>query len=205
MDDAEALDALKRRARTQIRARLRSLRAAYPEAGLNERSARIVERVRSLDEYQRAHSIALFFPLSHEVDLRPLDRAARAAKKTLYYPVMDPASGTYRTGFAAVGGLSELGPRGRPFPEPGPEAPRAAQGDIDLVLVPALAVSADGHRLGYGSGFYDSVLPDFRPPGVAVVVAFDFQLLAELPTLEWDVGADWVVTDARALRSQSVV
>ena len=58
------------------------------------------------------------------------------------------------------------------------------------------------HRLGYGAGFYDSLLPDVRPPAQAVVVAFDFQLLVDLPTLPHDVPCDWVVTDTRALKAQ---
>ena len=52
----------------------------------------------------------------------------------------------------------------------------------DVVVVPALAVAADGHRVGYGIGFYDATLPDVCPPAAAVMVAFGFQLLAEVPS-----------------------
>jgi 5-formyltetrahydrofolate cyclo-ligase len=65
--------------------------------------------------------------------------------------------------------------------------------------VPALAVSSAGHRLGYGVGFDDATLPDFCPPAASLIVAFDFQLLAELPTLDHDFACDLVVTDARTL------
>jgi 5-formyltetrahydrofolate cyclo-ligase len=93
----------------------------------------------------------------------------------------------------------ELALRGGRFVEPPPDAPEAGRGDVDIVVVPALAVAANGHRLGYGAGFYDAALPDFRPPALAVVVAFDFQLLAEVPTLPHDVPCDIVVTDTRTL------
>jgi len=66
--------------------------------------------------------------------------------------------------------------------------------------VPALAVASSGHRLGYGSGFYDATLPDFCPPALSIVVAYDFQLLAELPVSAHDIACDIVVTDARLLR-----
>ena len=52
MFDPELLSNLRERARIQIRARMRALRKAYPEAALGERSARIVERVSKLGEYQ---------------------------------------------------------------------------------------------------------------------------------------------------------
>jgi 5-formyltetrahydrofolate cyclo-ligase len=92
--------------------------------------------------------------------------------------------------------------RGRRFLEPPPDAPEAARGDIDLLFVPALAVAPSGHRLGYGAGFYDSLLPDVCPPGRAVAVAYDFQLLVDLPTLPHDVACDLVVTDARTLTAK---
>lgn len=197
--------ALRVKARKQIRARMRSLRKAHPEAALAVRSGRIAERLVELPEYAAAGSIALFWPLSQEVDLRPLDTRARADGKRVYYPVMDPRGESFSTGMAEAGDPSELRDRGRSFPEPAPESRRAGRGDIGLVVVPALAVSASGHRLGYGVGFYDATLPDFCPPAFSVVVAFDFQLLAELPEMEHDVACDLVVTDARTVRASAAL
>ena len=104
-----------------------------------------------------------------------------------------------RTGFRLTTPPSELVERGRGFHEPPPDAPEAQRGDIDLVVVPALAVAVTGHRIGYGAGYYDATLPDVRPPALAVIVAFDFQLLAELPSEADDVACDLVVTDAGVL------
>lgn len=191
---------LEGRARAQIRARMRALRAAYPEAALAARSQRIVERIIGLEAYRAASSVALFYPLKGEVDLRPLDAHARSEGKRVYYPVMDPREGGFTTGLALTRDISELRERGQRFLEPPPEAPRAARGDVELIVVPALAVSSSGHRLGYGVGFYDATLPDFCPPASSVVVAFDFQLLGELPVREHDVPCGLVVTDARTLQ-----
>lgn len=204
MFEESELAALRDAARKQIRARQRAIRAALSQEVLGARSARIVERVAELEEYVAARSVGLFWPLAREVDLRELDRRARAAGKRTFYPVMDGRDGGgYVTGFAEVKDVSELAPRTQRFSEPPPEARRATRGDIDLVVVPALAVSATGHRLGYGVGFYDITLPDFCPPALSVVVAYDFQLLAELPSLEHDVPGTYVVTDARTLRATS--
>ncbi len=110
-----------------------------------------------------------------------------------------PKEGGFSTGFRQVASVTELAERGQRFFEPPPEAPAAARGEIDLLVVPALAASADGHRLGYGSGFYDATLPDFCPPASAVVVVFHFQLLGELPVTDNDVASNVVVTDRRVL------
>ena len=66
-----------------------------------------------------------------------------------------------------------------------------------MIFVPALAVAPNGHRVGYGAGFYDATLPGFCPPARAVVVAFDFQLLGEVPSSEQDFACDLVLTDKR--------
>ena len=194
------------RAKGQLRARMRAVRVAHPETARAERSARLVERVLALPEFAAAHSVALFASLvdGGEVDLRGLDQAARTAGKRVYYPTVDRRHESEHTALALVADPSELVARGRRFAEPAESAPRAERGDVDLVIVPALAVAPTGHRLGYGGGFYDTMLPDFCPPGVAVVVAFDFQLVAELPIEPHDVPCAFVVTDGRTLAAPAL-
>ena len=199
--DPETLADLKFRAKKLLRSRMRGLRAAHPEAVLAQASQRIVERVLSSPLYDRAESVGLYWPMSdrREVDVRALASAALATGKRLYFPFLEPTASGFRTGFAQVLDTAELRDHGQRFLEPPREAPRAERGQIELLVVPALAASADGHRLGYGSGFYDATLPDFCPPAVAVVVVFDFQLLGELPVTAQDVKSQLIVTDRRQL------
>ena len=200
--DAETLADLKFRAKKQLRTRLRGLRNAHPEAVLARASEQIVARVLALPEYVAAASIGLFWPLleRREVDVRPIGEATLAAGKRLYFPFMQPNAGGFRTGFARVQSTSELADRGQRFLEPDSAQP-AARGEIELLIVPALAASADGHRLGYGAGFYDATLPDFCPPGRALVVVYHFQLLAELPVTDNDFAASSVVTERSVLQA----
>jgi 5-formyltetrahydrofolate cyclo-ligase len=199
--DAETLADLKFRAKKQLRTRMRGLRAAHPEAVLALASQRIVEQVLALPRFQQASSVGLFWPMAErrEVDVRPLADSVLIANKRLYFPFLAAKEGGFSTGYRQVKSVSELAERGQRFFEPPPEAPAASRGDIDLLIVPALAASADGHRLGYGSGFYDATLPDFCPPASAVVVVFHFQLLGELPVTDGDVASNVVVTDRRVL------
>lgn len=189
------------RAKQQIRSRMRTLRSAHPEKTRAKRSERVVERVLALAEFRAARSVALFASLldGGEVDVRGIDAAAREARKRVYYPLVDRVGERDHTALGEAVAAGDLSARGRRFVEPPKDAHRAERGDVDLVIVPALAVAESGHRLGYGGGFYDALLPDFRPPALAVVVAFDFQLVAELPTEPHDVPCDFVVTDARTI------
>jgi 5,10-methenyltetrahydrofolate synthetase len=144
----------------------------------------------------------LFWPLeqNREVDLRPLDAELAARGVARYYPFMDATSdelgGTsFVTGFRRVEDTSTLVERGRRFLEPPPGTPVAERGAVDLIIVPALVATPAGDRLGYGAGFYDATLPDLRPPARALIVAYSFQLVGELPLFEHDVRCDGVVTD----------
>jgi len=201
--DPKTLAELGARAKVQLRSRMKALRQAYPKAALRERSARVVASVVVLPEFASARSVALFWPLleQNEVDVRGLDTAARAAQKRVYYPGFTRAEdGKLHTALRLTESPDELAPRGHRFAEPPLDAPAASRGDVDLVVVPALAAALSGHRLGFGIGFYDALLPDFRPPARAVVTLFDFQLLAEVPTAAHDVASDCVVSDARVVR-----
>lgn len=67
---------------------------------------------------------------------------------------------------------------------------------VDVVLVPGLAFTADGWRLGQGGGWYDRFLPMLRPDAVKVGVAFAAQIATALPVEPHDVAVDVVVTEA---------
>lgn len=199
--DAKQVSELADAAKKELRKRMRAVRNAHPSEALSIRSAAAVARAQELEPFRQARSVALFFPMEDrkELDLRALDAAARQAGKRVYYPFLEQRGDALVSGLRLTSSLAELQPRGSRFFEPPPETPEAARGDVDLLFVPALAVAPSGHRLGYGAGFYDSLLPDVCPPGKAVAVAYDFQLLVELPALPHDVACDFVLTDARTL------
>jgi 5-formyltetrahydrofolate cyclo-ligase len=200
--DPKLVAELGARAKVALRQRMKALRAAYPAATLAEKSARIVARIAELPAFEAARSVALFWPMleKNEVDLRALDALAREAKKSVYYPGFTrTADGVLATDLRRTDSTADLAPGGQRFWEPPAAARSAGRGDVELLVVPALAVALSGHRLGFGIGFYDSLLPDFRPPAVAVVAAFDFQLLAELPSESHDVACDAIVTDGRSV------
>jgi 5-formyltetrahydrofolate cyclo-ligase len=71
-----------------------------------------------------------------------------------------------------------------------------APGSIDLVLVPGLAYTLAGARLGQGGGHYDRFLPTLAASCTSVGVCFVEQLLDELPTESHDGNVDRVVVDA---------
>ena len=86
-------------------------------------------------------------------------------------------------------------------PEPPEDAARIEASEVDLVIVPALALDERGARIGYGAGYYDQLLPQLQR-AVRIGVVFDFQLVAEVPETEGDERVDLVVTDERIIESR---
>ena len=70
----------------------------------------------------------------------------------------------------------------------------AKPGDVELIVVPCLAVDRKGNRLGMGSGFYDNFLSTVDAVKVALI--FDFQFIDELPSEEHDIKIDIAVTES---------
>ncbi len=74
----------------------------------------------------------------------------------------------------------------------------------DIVLTPLLAFDEQGHRLGYGGGYYDRTLARLRGRGprvLAVGAAFETQRIESVPHTAGDGRLDWVITEQRARRT----
>lgn len=114
-------------------------------------------------------------------------------------PLGEPRWGLWEAGQALV-------TLGRPPAQPVGEA-RGAESlkEADLIVIPALAASADGTRLGQGGGWYDRALVH-RSPGVAVVsVVFDDEVLESgvIPTEAHDVPIDAIITPTRTITANA--
>ena len=72
-------------------------------------------------------------------------------------------------------------------------------GDVDIVVLPALAVDENGNRLGYGKGYYDRYLQR-HPRSKTVAFCYDFQIVQKVPCEAWDKRVDAIVTDKRVLK-----
>lgn len=190
--------------KAEVRKSMTRTRSMTPADLRAAASQAIAARVLALPEWMEAKTVALFKPIVRkgEVDTGALHEAALAAGKRVAYPVIDgdsPLIEDCSMSFRFVDDLGSFTDQGRGFPEPPRDG--AVVSELDLILVPALAFDPTGYRLGYGAGLYDRSLPRF-PSSKTVGVAFDFQLLMELPRQPHDVPVQVIVTDRRVVRSE---
>lgn len=197
--DPEAVKMLAYRAKGELRKRARALRNTIPPGAIAERSAKIRAKLETVPRFIVAKRVALFWPIEgrNEVDLRPLLESLAVRGVAVAFPSIDPESRVMTFRFPA--NPEAMMERGLGFAEPGYDEPEAT--GLDVVIVPALGLDAAGNRMGYGAGYYDRTLPRFCPPALSIGVAFDFQLLAEVPITDGDVAVNVVVTDERVIQS----
>lgn len=149
------------------------------------RSVELWSQVAALPEYQAAHTVMAFVGSKGEPDTDPLFARLAADGKRLVLPrvegseiVIADASSPH---IVSLFGISE------------PQGPAIDPAEVQLVIVPGLAFTPDGVRLGYGGGYYDRFLS--RLAGVpTVAVCFAEQLVDELPNDAHDVPVQRVIS-----------
>jgi 5-formyltetrahydrofolate cyclo-ligase len=193
----EAERQLRLAAKRALRGRMRSLRRVLPAPAAAVRSAAACARLVELEVFAGARTVIAYVAFRNELDPAPALERARAVGKRVGLVRVEPGGALSVREHAADAALEE---NAQGVLEPADTASVIADSDVDLILVPALAADERGHRIGYGGGYYDRLLPRL-PAARKVALVYDFQLLCEAPDTEGDVRVDWVVTDKRVLPS----
>lgn len=180
----------------EARAAMKQLLAAMSERERTAASRAACDAVIQSDLFQSAANVMAYLPLPGEMDCTAILRAAFDAGKTVAVPVVDWNSRA--THAARVTTLDSAG-----FVEDRhhvriPRVIEAVPIDaLDVVIVPALALDAAGHRLGRGGGFYDRFLARLPKSAVTIGLAFDRQVLEAAPAEAHDARVRHVVTEQR--------
>lgn len=164
--------------RAEMRARRRALTAAQRAAASEAVCAAVLARADVRTALAAKRPFAVYLAAKRELDLAPLIAALWEADVTVAVPCWDAATARYVLGaYDNTTTLVEGASRIREPAEVHPVAPA----DIGVWIVPGLAFTRAGGRLGYGGGWYDRLLGAAAPWAVALGVAHAFQIVDELP------------------------
>jgi len=195
---ADDLTAAVARAKRATRERALAARDALAPAERARLSALVCARAADLPELRRAGCVLLFASFRSEVGTRPLQDALLARGAAVALPrVVGPRLLEARL---VADPDTDLEPGAWGIPEPREGLPAVPPGRIGAVVIPGAAFSVAGARCGYGGGFYDTYLPTLRPGTPRVALAFEAQLVDELPCAPHDLRVDTIVTEARVIR-----
>lgn len=174
-----------------LRQKMLAMRRALSANETESRSSSLKENILSLPEYKNAKKIMAFLAMKGESNLDGFIRQALLDGKEVYIPVCLPER-QMEAGRLIDMEHFEKGPLGLRNLPAGYEV--TSPESLDLVLIPGLAVSQEGIRLGMGAGYYDRYLARV-PFEKRVVALWDFQVIPDIPSEPFDQKIAKIVTD----------
>ncbi len=171
----------------ELRKRIREQKRAMTPERIEQASRKLGEMFLETEQYRNAKTVYGYLPYNQEVCTVPMLEQALADGKKVAVPKVygDEMKFIYMTDLTKVA-KSDFG-----IPEPVADGP-VADDPTALVLMPGLAFDKEGHRIGYGGGFYDKFLSQ-EPEHPTIALCYDFQMLGQLPTEEFDIPVDCVL------------
>ena len=170
-----------------LRAEIRAKKRAMTAQEIEEKSAALAKAFYETAEYKNAKTIYGYLPYNQEVRTTQMLAHALADGKQVAVPKVygDEMK------FILLSDLGQVAKGYAGIPEPVADGPVAAD-PTALVLMPGLAFDPEGHRLGYGGGFYDKFLAA-EPDHPTLALCYDFQMLPHLDTESYDIPVDRVL------------
>lgn len=178
----------------QLRKDLREKVAGLSAISREQAAARACALLQMQATWKNARSIFFYAPLPSELSIWALVPEAMRMGKVVLLPKFDPGTNSYLP--HRIHDLEkDLLPGKFGIHEPGENCAPYLLKQLDLILVPALAFDLSGSRLGRGRGFYDKLLANVS--GVKCGVAFDEQIIEQVPVESHDVSMDYLLTPTR--------
>lgn len=180
-------------AKVTIRHRMLERRRGLDPDDAAWRSACIRERLWEFPRFRHATLVLTYVSSKdNEVDTRLIMEKLLAEGRAVAVPAVEPGNLlTWHT----IDSPAQLKPGAFGIPEPDRQMfELALPNEESVALVPGIAFSRDGHRAGFGGGYFDRFLLKF--PGTSIGLAYDFQVVASLPHEPHDVSVDFIVTES---------
>ena len=179
----------------EIRKRTLSLRDSQTEFDMITKSKLIQKKLFNLPEFKKAKTILFYVSMRSEVRTEQMIKQALKLGKRVVVPISD-----VKERELILSELKdfdkELEPGTFNILEPNKEFIRKiSPEELDLIIVPGVAFDKDGHRIGYGMGFYDKFLSSLKKRIPVVGLAYELQMVDDIPVHDKDVTMDKIVTE----------
>ncbi|MCM8816534.1 MAG: 5-formyltetrahydrofolate cyclo-ligase [Candidatus Omnitrophica bacterium] len=180
--------------KTEIRKKILSQLKEMSEDQYLSLSEKIFQNLVSLSEYKNCWNLMTYVSFDKEPDTIQIIKDALGKAKTVCVPLVDWEKNSMVP--VQIFSIDDIDFSSK-VPQPLNQS-LVNINEIELVIVPGVAFDVGCNRLGRGKGFYDRFLPHCN--GLKIGLAFEFQILNELPLSPDDVPVDFVITEARIIR-----
>ena len=181
--------------KTRLRRLLRQRRRDVSPSEVAEKSQRVCRRLCSHDFFQLAQTVVLYSPHENEIETDGIWQTTRAQGKVVYYPRIPPDKRDLE--FVRRYDEDQLTPGIFDICIPPGNDILERVGQRAIVLTPGVGFDRFGHRLGRGRGYYDRAFGGILAGAIRIGLAYDFQLVPQVPTDTQDALLDYIITETQ--------
>ena len=179
--------------KNQLKDSILEKRNSLSEAEIIEKSKKIEDNLFNLEQYKKSKTVMFFVSFNSEVNTHDMIKKA-LKNKTIIVPKVEH----HEIEPSVIIDFDNLIPARFGILEP-IEIMKIVYKNIDMVLVPGIVFDKEGHRIGYGFGYYDRFLRKVTK-AKKIGLAFDFQVVDKIPKESHDVPVDMIVTEERIVK-----
>ena len=154
-------------------------------------SEKIYSRLKKIKSFSNADSIGCYYSIGSEVQTEPIILDLLNQKKHVSLPKMVDDVIIFRT----VKNFDRLEKGNFGILEPKDDWPE--EKSFDVILVPAIGLTKDGIRLGYGHGYYDKFLADKSV--IKIALTYNKQIVKSIPSSDHDIKMDWIISENESI------
>lgn len=185
--------------KSHLRKKYKVLRNQFQ--GAKEASRLAEEKFLKSDFYKRSEAIFTFLSYGSEIDTYLIVERALSDKKLVALPYM--TGRPHEMVFIKINSLSDIVKNKIGIYEPVYNEENIVVSDENtIIIVPGLVFDLKGYRIGYGGGYYDKYLSE-NTYMLSAGLAYDFQITDRLPSDEYDVRTDLIITDRRVIKYEN--
>jgi 5-formyltetrahydrofolate cyclo-ligase len=178
--------------KSSIRKKAIEIRNNLCPEDVEAKSGKIIEKLKGLDEYKNAGTVFTYISFKNEVStLSLIDDMLKSGKR-----VIVPYTDTVNTAIipTEIKNLGDLKRCSFGYLEPKSGQYEDPSG-FDLIIVPGVAFDKNLNRIGFGKGYYDRILCKRKKDVKAAAIAYEFQVMDEIPSEPHDVKMDMIITE----------
>lgn len=199
MNKGDSLVGNETRSKSILRKQVLQERISLNSSEVTAKSKLIMNKALTLPEYLQADTIMTYLDFRNEVQTGALVAHSLAAGKRVVIPATDIHDHRLLPS-RLMNYPGDLQPGNWGILEPKPDCLRPVEPtEIDLIFVPGVAFALNGHRLGYGGGYYDRFLSRTGPHAVFVGLAFELQVRQQVYPAAHDIPVHYLVTEKRLI------
>lgn len=178
----------------KIREKMYSLRSNLSSKDYNEKNKHVEENFYSLSLEKEYNNFMSYVNIKKEVRTRLIIDNLIKKNKTVSVPIC--LQKTTNLIASKINSLDELESSFFNLFEPKKEKiEEISPINLEVIIIPGIAFDRSGNRIGFGKGYYDRFLKKVKPGALKIAMAYDFQVLKDLPTDSFDVNMDMIITD----------